>query len=369
MTDLKNLFLYETHKIKGAKFAPFAGFNMPISYRSSIDEHLSVRRNVGLFDVSHMGEIEVSGRDAFKFLNFALTNDLSKCSVGQAQYTLLCNDKGGTTDDLLIYRRDENLFLLCVNASNINKDFQSLLDLSSKFDCTVNDRSSEFGQLAIQGPASSSVLENMTGTNFSNLEKFRFWEGKWMGGDALISRTGYTGEDGFEIYCSPDYLGHWCDGFDEQKVEWVGLVARDSLRLEAGFPLYGHELSPVISPFQAGLSWAVGWNKPDFHGAHQLRMQKASGFEMSVVHYVTDDRRIPRQGNVIIAPNGVESGEVLSGGYSPLLSKAIGSALLDNKKLSSLGMADWKVLLRKNALALDIGPPALKRYSTQKLTE
>ena len=366
MTDLKNLFLFERHLENGAKFIPFAGWNMPVSYGSALEEHLGVRNKVRLFDVSHMGEIKVSGPDATEFLNYALTNDLNKCSIGQAQYSLLCRDDGGTLDDLLVYRRDENEYLLCVNASNESKDFDSLLEISQRFSCLVENLSEEYGQLALQGPLAESILSDLFGTDFSELPKFKFIEGDWMGGEAIISRTGYTGADGFEIYCPTPELNKWFDAFDDLQVRWAGLAARDSLRLEAGYPLYGHELSPTISPVQAKLTWAVGWAKTDFSGCLALKSEKESSPKGMVLHYVVEDRRIPRQGCQILDPFGNEAGIVLSGGFSPLLSKPIGSALVDTNKIDKIEKVGWKVLLRENQLPIEFGPPALKRSSAKK---
>ena len=239
MPEDKNLTLHNHHLAKGAKFTSFAGWNMPVSYGSALNEHMAVRESVGLFDVSHMGEIEVNGPDSEAFLNYALTNDLRKCKVGQSQYSILCNEDGGTLDDLIIYRREEERFFLCVNASNVESDYKVLVDRSSPYDCNVTDLSPQYGQLALQGPSSASIFSKLIGEDMSQLKKMHFLEGNWMGSASIIARTGYTGEDGFEIYCLVDELEKWVVAFDQIQVPWIGLAARDSLRLEAGFPSTG----------------------------------------------------------------------------------------------------------------------------------
>ena len=361
MTDLKKLTLYNRHKKNGAKFSPFAGWNMPVSYRSSIDEHLSVRENVGLFDVSHMGEIEVSGPQSLDFLNFALTNDLNKCSLGQAQYTLLCDEQGGTLDDLLVYRLKNDHFLLCVNASNVEDDYNTLFERSLGFNCSVHNLTSSFGQLALQGPSSEKILSQIIDQDLSKLTKMSFLEGNWMGQKTILSRSGYTGEDGFEIYCSPPELDIWADAMEQFHVPWVGLAARDSLRLEAGFPLHGHEISPQISPVKAGLSWVVGWKKQNFCGLNSLSFERDNGASQRVIHYLVEDRRIPRQGCVIKCPNGNEVGSVLSGGYSPMLKKPMGTALIDATASTNFSLKGWRAMLRDNEIQLDFGLPVLGR--------
>ena len=361
MPEDKNLTLHHHHLAKGAKFTSFAGWNMPVSYGSALNEHMAVRESVGLFDVSHMGEIEVNGPDSEAFLNYALTNDLCKCKVGQSQYSILCNEDGGTLDDLIIYRREEERFFLCVNASNVESDYKVLVDRSSPYNCKVTDLSPQYGQLALQGPSSASIFSNLIGEDMSQLKKMHFLEGNWMGSASIIARTGYTGEDGFEIYCLVDELEKWVVAFDQIQVPWIGLAARDSLRMEAGFPLYGQELSATITPVQAGLSWAIGWDKEDFCGADTLRKEKDSQPENCLIHYLALDRRIPRNGCQILDSDDQVVGAVLSGGYSPLHKKPMGTALV--QKMSYVEKLDtsWYALLRDNKIPIDIGLPALKR--------
>jgi aminomethyltransferase len=361
MPEEKNLFLHLHHISKGAKFTSFAGWNMPVSYGSALNEHFAVRESVGLFDVSHMGEIEVNGSDSEAFLNYALTNDLRKCKVGQSQYSILCNEDGGTLDDLIIYRREKEKFFLCVNASNLESDYKVLADRSSPFNCNVSDLSPQYGQLALQGPSATSILSELIGEDLSQLKKMHFLEGNWMGAASIIARTGYTGEDGFEIYCSVHELEKWAAAFDQAQVPWIGLAARDSLRLEAGFPLYGHELSATITPVQAGLPWAIGWDKEDFCGADALRKERDGHLENCLIHYLVLDRRIPRDGCQILDPDDRVVGKVLSGGYSPLHQKPIGTALVQKMAYDEKSDSNWHALLRGNKIPIDIGLPALKR--------
>lgn len=363
MTEEKKLPLHEHHLRKGAKFTSFAGWNMPVSYGSSLEEHLNVRRTVGLFDVSHMGEIEVIGPDAEDFLNYALTNDLRNCKVGQAQYSIICDKNGGAVDDLIVYRRKEDKFLLCVNASNSLLDYNVLLDRVAGFNCELTDISFFFGQLALQGPLAETTLSSIICENLSQLSKMHFIEGNWMGKPSILARTGYTGEDGFEIYCSVDELDKWVFAFEKMNTPWIGLAARDSLRLEAGFPLYGHELSLDISPLQAGLSWAIGWDKEVFVGSSALTLEKENNPERRLIYYLANDRRIPREGCALTDPNDEVVGSVLSGGYSPLHKKPIGTGLISSHHWPKRNKTGWSALLRENKVPIDIGLPALRRVT------
>jgi aminomethyltransferase len=361
MSDLKKLTSHEFHLAKGAKFTAFAGWNMPVSYGSSLSEHLSVRESVGLFDVSHMGEIEVTGPQSVEFLNYALTNDIEKCKIGQAQYTILCQEDGGTLDDLIVYRRAEQSFLLCVNASNVENDYQVLSERSSQFECDVINLSSSFGQLALQGPHAEKILNDVIGQNLSSLSKMHFLEGLWLGDTSILARTGYTGEDGFEIYTSLPGLNEWLNAFDQLGVPMIGLAARDSLRLEAGFPLYGHELSHSISPVQAGLAWAVGWEKDEFCGKQALLKEKKNHPSHRVGYFIASDRRIPREGCPILNPADEEVGLVLSGGFSPLHEKPMGTALIGYDHWESRNDCGWHALLRNQKVPIEFGLAPLRR--------
>ena len=290
MQTLKKLTLHNYHQSNSAKLAPFSGWEMPISYSSSIEEHKFVRQKAGLFDVSHMGELLISGTDSEKFLNSVLTNDLSKIVDGQAQYSLLCTEEGGTIDDLIIYKKSRQSFFLCVNASNIEKDFQHLSSIASGFNCEILNLSGAYGQLALQGPNALPIMIELLGENIGEIQRMHFKQNEWLNGrESLIARSGYTGEDGFEIYCDQNDLWEWIELFsskiDQQEIRLIGLAARDSLRLEAGFPLYGHELSDEISPLQAGLRWAVCFEKENFIGSNALEREQGDGLPGRVVHY------------------------------------------------------------------------------------
>ena len=368
MEELKKLELHDLHVENSAKFTSFAGWEMPVSYGRSIEEHLHTRRKTSLFDVSHMGEIEVSGPDAEAFLDYALTNSVSSAEPGRAVYSPLCDDDGGTIDDLIAYKKSPASFLLCVNASNIESDFIHLSEVASQFDCEISNLSSSFGQLAVQGPSAFAALEASTGQDFSTLAKMAFREVELMGGYCLLARTGYTGEDGFEIYCPPDLLSNWAESFRPAclsgEVCWAGLAARDSLRLEAGFPLYGHELSRDISPLQAGLGWAVKFTKDDFVGKRSLYEEKEGGLPGRVVFYEVDGRRIPRQGDRVLK-EGTEVGRVLSGGYSPMVEKPIGSAWIKGSIASGGGSGSFCAEVRGKPIGLSLTAPVLRRMKAK----
>lgn len=357
MDVLKKLHLRDSHAKNNAKFTSFAGWEMPISFGSSLEEHKGVREDVRVFDVSHMGQIEVSGKDAFMFLNYMLTNDLGKCMTGEAQYTFMCNENGGVIDDLIIYRLDENKFLLCVNASNVGGDLRHLLDKKSTFDCQVIDRSETLGLLAFQGPSSTFALEQALGIQLSNLRKMEFFRPDLFGENVLFARTGYTGENGYEIYCSKIILEKLATVCMECGIKWAGLAARDSLRLEAGYPLYGNELSPSISPLQAKLGWAVGWKKNSFLGDNALRNEKQNGSTGFVEYYRANSGRIPRKDSIIIDPFGKDAGRVLSGGFSPSLSRPIGTAWVKTEYLENRKLEGWKALLRGKEIPINFSRP------------
>ena len=366
MSALKKLPLHDYHQSISAKFSAFAGWDMPLSYGSSLKEHRFVREHAGIFDVSHMGEILVEGVQSLNFLNFALTNDLSKIRTGQAQYTLLCSEDGGTIDDLIVYKVDETKYFLCVNASNIEVDFAHLNALRGNYDCAIHNQSDDFGQLAIQGPSSGHILAGLCGQKVAEISRMHCMESDWLGvGNSLIARTGYTGEDGFEIYCRKDQLSEWVDALSTSlgsgKLCWAGLAARDSLRLEAGFPLHGHELSDEISPVQAGLSWAVGWDKEEFFGSRALHSEKQNVPRGRVIHYAVEDRRIPRSNSFVVNHDGKKLGRVLSGGFSPLLEKPIGTAWIETEFLGEFENNGAFAEIRDKHIAISKSLPAIRR--------
>ena len=363
---MKKLILNSFHESKGAKFSPFAGWDMPISYGSSINEHLATREHFTAFDVSHMGEIEVKGKDSQRFLSYVLTQSIEKCFVGGSIYSPMCNHDGGTVDDLIAYKRADDNFLLCVNASNTVKDFEHLKEHAKGFDCELENQSSEFGQLAIQGPLSIESISLLLGHEISKIRKMEFRELNWGKTKILVARTGYTGEDGFEIYCPSDHLLSLVNAleelFQDSSFMWAGLAARDSLRLEAGFPLYGNELSDVISPLQAGLQWCVALDKDDFIGKHALIQEKKIGLAGKVRFYRAEGRRIPRPGMKVIQ-EGAEVGRVLSGGYSPSMQLPVGTVWTSsdyNKQLSS------EVEVRGQPVEINYCKPVLRDLRKQK---
>lgn len=357
---MKRTPLFNVHKELGARLIDFGDWEMPVQYTSIIEEHQTVRKQCGLFDVSHMGEIYFSGGDALKNLNYLITNDISQTVVGQVVYTPLCNHHGGILDDLLVYRLGENEFLLVVNASNIEKDYQWIKNHISG-EITVKDLSSDFGQFALQGPESEKVLNRLTDINLSNIKYYRFSRGKLAGEDVLLSRTGYTGEIGFEIYLSPVKLeGIWHEIIDaglDYGIKPIGLGARDTLRLEKGFCLYGNELSEEVNPWQAGLSWTVKLNKGDFIGKNALLESKQKGYNRVLRGFKVIDRGIPRKGYKV-SKDKKEVGIVTSGSYSPSLKENIGLAYLE-KDVTGIGSEIDIIIREKPVKALVVEKPFL----------
>jgi aminomethyltransferase len=325
--------LRDFHAAHGARLVDFAGWEMPVQYRSILEEHKVVRRAAGLFDVSHMGEVDVQGPDALRYLNLVVTNDCARLFPGKVLYTAMCTPEGGTVDDLLVYMRGPGDYFLCINAGNIPGDLAWLRQQATGFDVRVTDRSADYALLALQGPRSEAILQPLTGARLGVLKNYHFCEGNVAGVSCLISRTGYTGEDGFELYHAPGDAVALAEALlaagAAHGLELAGLGARDSLRLEAGFPLYGHELSRELSPLAAGLGWIVKLGKAGgCVGAEALRAEAARGLPQRVVFFRTGDRRIVRADTPVLGPDGAPVGRVLSGTLSPLLNEAIGSALL-----------------------------------------
>ncbi len=335
--ELKRTPLHAFHGEHGARFVNFEGWEMPVQYRGILEEHRAVREAAGMFDVSHMGEFMVAGPQAEAFLNFVLTNDISRMEEERAQYNLMCYPNGGVVDDLIVYRRSAEAFLLCVNASNTAKDFEWLEGHVGDFDCTLQDISDHYALIALQGPESEAILNPLTRAILERLKLFATEETSVAGCDVIISRTGYTGEPGFEMFTPSPNADRLARGIleagESRGLRLVGLGARDSLRLEAGYPLYGHELSETISPLQAGLGWAVKLKKKtDFIGKEALEREKTEGVPRKVVHFRTGARRILRQDTPVL--NGErEVGRVLSGTLSPMLNEAIGTALVETGAL------------------------------------
>lgn len=333
MNALKRTPLRDFHAAHGARLVDFAGWEMPVQYRSILEEHKAVRRAAGLFDVSHMGEVDVQGPQAAAFLNRLVTNDVGRLFPGRIIYSPMCYESGGVVDDLLIYMRAGNDYLLCINAGNIDKDLAWIREQAAAFDVTVTDRSPDYAQLAVQGPATAAILQPLTSTVLSTIGYYHFTDGMVAGVPCLISRTGYTGEDGFELYHAAGDVLRLTEAILQSGqghgLELAGLGARDSLRLEAGYPLYGHEITADITPLTAGLGWTVKLDKgADFIGRAALVAERQAGSAKRVVYFRTGDRRIVRPGTAVKAADGTSAGEVLSGTLSPILNEAIGSALI-----------------------------------------
>lgn len=332
--------LHAFHVAQGARMVPFAGWEMPVHYTGILEEHLAVRQAAGLFDVSHMGECRVEGKDAAAMLDYACTNSIANLQVGQARYTILCQQDGGCVDDIIVYRMEENRFFICLNASNAAKDIAWLRQCAEGFECVLEDECSQWAQLALQGPAAEGILQKLTPTPLDRLGFFHGCEAEVAGIAVIISRTGYTGEAGFELYVAPQQAVALAECLLDtglpQGLKLAGLGARDSLRLEAGYPLYGHEISETISPLQAGLAWAVKFKKTcDFVGKDALLAERAAGNKPVIVHFKLTDRRIARQGTEVVDAQGKVVGCVVSGTHSPSLGCPIGSALVERSALDA----------------------------------
>ena len=326
---LKRTPLYDIHRALGAKIVPFAGYEMPVQYPAGITaEHKAVRERCGLFDVSHMGEFVVSGPQAMEFVQYVTTNDVAKLALGQVHYSTILNDRGTIEDDCLVYRYADHLMMV-VNASNIEKDFAHISRHLGRFDAQLENRSDEIALLALQGPQAVEILRLMTATDLDRIGYYHFTEGLVAGSPAIISRTGYTGEDGFELYVENRYaVAIWEALVGTGRVTPAGLGARDTLRLEMGMALYGNDIDDTTTPLEANLGWLVKLAKGDFVGRDALVRQKEAGVARKLVGFVPDDRRsIARHGYGLYS-DGQPSGEVRSGTMSPSLSYPIGTGYL-----------------------------------------
>lgn len=353
MTELKRTPLFEMYKDYGAKTIDFGGWDLPVQFSSIKEEHEAVRTKAGLFDVSHMGEIEVKGKDSLAYLQKMMTNDISKLKDGGAQYTAMCYADGGTVDDLLVYKKADEDYLLVVNASNIEKDFDWLVSHVTE-EVEVTNISDSIAQLAIQGPLAEQALQKLTNTDLSEIKFFKFKENVEINGvAALVSRTGYTGEDGFEIYCLKEHAVElWNAILKDESVVPCGLGARDTLRFEANLALYGQELSKDITPLEAGIGFAVKTNKEeDFFGKEVLKDQKENGVPRKLVGIEMIDKGIPRHGYEVYVGEEL-IGEVTTGTQSPTLKKNIGLALL-KKDFTELE-TEVEVQVRKKRLKAKI---------------
>ena len=329
--------LHEFHQEQGARFVPFAGWEMPVQYTSILEEHRTTREAAGLFDVSHMGEMEVTGPESATFLNYLITNDLSRIDDGQAIYSPACYEHGGVVDDLILYRIAQDHFLICCNASNTQKVDAWIAQQATRFDCTAKNVSNDYAQLAIQGPEAVAIVESFIPDCSSKIKRFHFAQCDILGQPCLLSRTGYTGEDGFEIYlpptAAPGLARELLERGHRDGLRPIGLGARDSLRLEAGLPLYGHEISESLSPIEGGIGWTVKLGKEDdFIGKNALLAKQNVSDPRRLIHFIGEGKRIARQGCPVLA-DGEPVGEVLSGSFSPVSECAIGSAIVDINKV------------------------------------
>lgn len=362
MTGLKRTPLYHAHLRAGAKLVEFGGWEMPVQYTGIIKEHELVRHGAGLFDVSHMGEIEVTGAGSLALVQQVITNDAAKLSVGQALYSPMCYPDGGTVDDLLVYKLTDDRYLLVVNAGNIEKDYDWIV-AQNTFGAKVENISARTAQLALQGPRAATVLQRLTAVNLAAIKYFRFVAGPVSGVDCIISRTGYTGEDGLELYFDARYGEKlWDDILQAGKPEGVGPVglgARDTLRFEAALPLYGHELTETASPVMAGLHWTVKFTKDGFTGREALLGEKEQGTSHKLVGLEMVDRGIPRPGYTVTG-GGQEIGWVTSGTFAPSLNKNLALAYV-TEPWTPLG-TEVHILVRGKALkALVVAKPFYQR--------
>lgn len=338
MPELKRTPLYPEYEKFSAKTIDFGGWELPVQFSSIKEEHELTRTKATLFDVSHMGEIIVQGEDSLAFLQRVVTNDVAKLTPNRAQYSFMCNEQGGTIDDFLIYMLAENQYLLVVNAANTEKDYNWLVAQKQNDEAVeIDDVSEQYSLLAVQGPLAETILQKITDENLAAIKSFAFKNDvavKGLTKGVLISRTGYTGEDGFEIYVAADDARTlWkiiLDAGEPEGLKPAGLGARDTLRFEAGLPLYGQELSETISPLEAGLSFAVKLNKEsDFIGKAALIKQKEDGLKRKLVGVEMIDKGIPRNGYPVLSLAGDEIGVITSGTQSPTLKKNIGFALVE----------------------------------------
>ncbi len=348
---MKNTALSSTHIDLGAKMVPFAGYNMPVSYEGVNIEHETVRKAVGVFDVSHMGEFLISGKNALNLIQKISSNDASKLVDGKAQYSCMPNETGGIVDDLIIYRFNEEKYLLVVNASNIEKDWNWISQHNS-MDATMRDLSDEYCLLAIQGPNAAEAMQSLTDVDLSAIKFYTFEVAPFAGAEnVIISATGYTGSGGFEIYCkNKDAQTIWDRVFEagaDFGIKPIGLAARDTLRLEMGFCLYGNDIDDTTSPIEAGLGWITKFTK-DFINSEALKEQKEKGTSRKLVGFELDGRGIPRQGYDIVDDNGKVIGNVTSGTMSPSLEKGIGMGYVPTE-LATPG-SKINIQVRKKAL-------------------
>ncbi|MEJ2185097.1 MAG: glycine cleavage system aminomethyltransferase GcvT [Gemmatimonadota bacterium] len=361
MTDssavLKRTPLYEEHVRLGGKMVPFAGYEMPVQYEGILAEHEAVRERVGLFDVSHMGEVEVRGPQALAFVQHVTTNDASTLVPGQAQYSVICRDNGTAIDDCIVYRFDDH-YMIVINASNRDRDVAWMLQHAGDFDANVEDVSDSIALVAVQGPKAQQVVSRLTDADLDAIAYYHFGTGTVAGKQAVISRTGYTGEDGFELYlANADGVEVWNALMEAGKAEQIapaGLGARDALRLEVGYALYGNDLDDDHTPLEAGLGWVVKLDKGDFIGRDALRRQKDEGLRQKLVGFVLKERGFPRHGYEI-RHGGEPTGVVTSGLLSPALGQGVGMGYVATDAAGK--GTELSVMIRDKAVPAEVRRP------------
>ena len=368
--SLKRTPLYDTHKAAGAKIVPFAGWEMPVQYEGVIQEHKAVRAAAGLFDVSHMGEFEVTGVDSTAWLDHVLTNDVSKVAIGQAQYNVMLKDDGTIVDDLIVYKRGEDRWLVIVNAGNIDKDFEWMRSHLGKFGLskvTLQNRSDDWALLALQGPKAAEILQTLTKTELKPIATYHFAQGEVAGiPGVILARTGYTGEDGFELavaaHRAPELWKKVMEAGAPHGIKPIGLGARDTLRLEMKYALYGNDIDETTNPLEAGLGWVVKLGKAaDFVGKKALEKVKAAGVTRKLVGFEMTERGIPRHGYPLVHPETkARIGICTSGTQSPSLDRPIGVGYVD-AALAAVGSAIAVEIRGEARGAKVVETPFLKR--------
>ena len=349
----KKTCLYDKHVALGALISPFGGFDMPIQYTNIVDEHQAVRQACGVFDVSHMGEVLISGPDAERYVNHIFTNDVRQMPDGKILYGMMCYENGGVVDDLLVYKMASDCFFLVINASNIDKDWAWIQEQAKGYQVTLNHQSDQYGELAVQGPQAEAVMEEVLGIACKELTFYTF---KTIG-KVIVSRTGYTGEDGFEIYADAAYINEcWDKLITSGRCKPCGLGCRDTLRFEVGLPLYGDELSQDITPIMAGLGIFVKLDKDEFIGKEALAKQKAEGAPKKLVGIELADKAIPRHGYAVLK-DGQQVGEVTTGYHTISTDKSVCMALVD-ANCATLG-TEVEIQIRKKTF---LGTVCKKRF-------
>lgn len=371
--ELNTTPLFEAHRALQAKIVDFAGWSMPLQYSGVIDEYRAVRERAGLFDVSHMGRLYLSGTEALAFLQWVTTNNAARLDVDQAQYSMICNHHGGVKDDVFLYRVDTHAYLLCVNASNRQKIMDWLVAQHRLSPCEsldIADHSFQLAQLAVQGPASRTIMERLTGVSFADLKLRHSRKCAILGADALVARTGYTGELGYELYVPSDgAMRIWTALLDVGRdfgLKPAGLGARDLLRLEMGYFLYGNELTEETTPIEAGAEWVIDFHKGDFIGASALQQQLAHGLSRRLIGFELLEKGVPRHGMPVLA-EGHPTGTVTSGNFSPILQKGIGLAYVAPAHASAGSKLEIDVRGRR-VPAIVVPPPFYRKPKQRSAT-